>query len=158
LIEGSNLDDEGDYRPGRKAGLEAGVISPLLTVGLRKTNIRRISAKLGLPTHDKPSLACLASRIPYGSRIDAVVLEKIERSEEFLRGIGLRQVRVRYHGHVARIEVLEEDMDKLLARRDIVSEALKKIGFLYVTLDLLGYRTGSMNAVLKQEEEASGRR
>jgi pyridinium-3,5-biscarboxylic acid mononucleotide sulfurtransferase len=148
VIEGSNVDDQGDYRPGRRAGLEAGVISPLLEAGLTKTDIRHVSEALGLPTHDKPSLACLASRIPYGTRIDPDVLQRIDRSEEFLRSLGIRQVRVRYHGHVARIEVPEEELDKVMASRDEISEALKKIGFLYVTLDLKGYRTGSMNEVL----------
>ncbi len=119
--------------------------SPLLDAGLGKADIRAISADLGLPTHDKPSLACLASRIPYGTRIEAEVLERIERAEEFLRGLGIGQVRVRYHGQVARIEVVEEDFDKVMAAKDEISEALTKAGFLYVTLDLKGYRTGSMN-------------
>jgi pyridinium-3,5-biscarboxylic acid mononucleotide sulfurtransferase len=151
IAEGSNVDDQGDYRPGRRAGLEAGVVSPLLKAALTKADIRRISEALGLPTHNKPSLACLASRIPYGTRIEADVLERIERSEEFLRSLGIRQVRVRYHGHVARIEVPEEDLDRVMASRDAISDALKRIGFLYVTLDLKGYRTGSMNDVLPQD-------
>ncbi len=150
VLEGSNVDDQGDYRPGRRAGAEAGVISPLLRVGLSKADIRRISKDLGLPTHNKPSLACLASRIPYGTRIEAPVLGKIERSEGFLRSLGFRQVRVRYHGHVARIEVGEEDLEKAVATRKEITDALEKIGFLYVTLDLRGYRTGSMNDVLPQ--------
>jgi pyridinium-3,5-biscarboxylic acid mononucleotide sulfurtransferase len=151
VVEGSNVDDQGDYRPGRRAGIEAGVISPLLKAGLRKADIRQISAMLGLPTYDKPSLACLASRIPYGTRIEADVLGRIERSEEFLRSCGLRQVRVRYHGHVARIEVPEEELDKVMASRNEISDALTKIGFLYVTVDLKGYRTGSMNDVLPRD-------
>ena len=145
VLEGSNVDDRTDYRPGRRAGQELLVRSPLLDAGLSKADIRAISAALGLPTHDKPSLACLASRIPYGTRIEAEVLERIERAEEFLRGLGIGQVRVRYHGQVARIEVVEEDFDKVMAAKDEISEALTKAGFLYVTLDLKGYRTGSMN-------------
>ena len=113
-----------------------------------------MSEALGLPTHDKPSLACLASRIPYGTRIETEVLERIERAEEFLRSIGIGQVRVRYHGHVARIEVLEDDFGKVMALRDEIGDALKQIGFLYVTLDLKGYRTGSMNEGLAMNGKA----
>ncbi len=145
VAEGSNVDDQGDYRPGRRAGRELGIKSPLLEAGLTKGDIREISKQLGLPTHNKPSLACLASRIPYGTRIETDVLKRIEGSEQFLRGLGLGQVRVRYHGQVARIEVTEEDFDKVMAHRDEIGDALNKLGFLYVTLDLKGYRTGSMN-------------
>jgi uncharacterized protein len=145
VAEGSNVDDQGDYRPGRRAGMELGIKSPLLEAGLTKREIRRLSEELGLPTHDKPSLACLASRIPYGTRIEGEVLQRIEGAEEFLRSLGIGQVRVRYHGHMARIEVLEEDFGKVMALRDEIGGALKKIGFLYVALDLKGYRTGSMN-------------
>jgi uncharacterized protein len=145
VAEGSNVDDQGDYRPGRRAGTELGIKSPLLDAGLTKREIRQLSEELGLPTHDKPSLACLASRIPYGTRIEEEVLQRIEGAEEFLRSLGIGQVRVRYHGRVARIEVLEEDFGKVLALRDEIGNALKKLGFLYVTLDLKGYRTGSMN-------------
>jgi uncharacterized protein len=152
VLEGSNVDDQGDYRPGRRAGAEAGVISPLLQAGLSKSDIRRISKTLGLPTHDKPSLACLASRIPYGTRIEAPVLGKIERSEEYLKSIGFRQVRVRYHGHVARIEVGEEDLERAVAAREKITEHLGRFGFLYVTLDLKGYRTGSMNDIFSRAE------
>ncbi len=145
VVEGSNVDDQGDYRPGRRAGKELAIRSPLLEAGLTKRQIRQISEALGLPTHDKPSLACLASRIPYGTRVEADILHKIERSEEFLRSLGIGQVRVRYHGQVARIEVLEEDFDKVMTLKDDIADALNKAGFLYVTLDLKGYRTGSMN-------------
>jgi len=145
VLEGSNVDDRTDYRPGRRAGKELLVASPLLDAGLTKSEIREVSAALGLSTHDKPSLACLASRIPYGTRIEANVLKKIERAEEFLRSLGIGQVRVRYHGQVARIEVLEEDFEKVMASRDEIADALTEAGFLYVTLDLKGYRTGSMN-------------
>lgn len=151
VLEGSNVDDQRDYRPGRQAGLEAGVTSPLLEAGLTKADIRRISRALGLPTHDKPSLACLASRIPYGTRIEADILQKIGRAEEFLRSHGMHQVRVRYHGHVARIEVPEDEMDAVMGLREEITDSLLRMGFLYVTLDLKGYRTGSMNEVLLPE-------
>ncbi len=150
VAEGSNVDDQSDYRPGRRAGKELAVRSPLLEAGLTKARIREISQALGLPTHDKPSLACLASRIPYGTRVEADILQRIARSEEFLRGLGIGQVRVRYHGQIARIEVTEEDFEKVMAFRDQIADALNKAGFLYVTLDLKGYRTGSMNEGLER--------
>ncbi len=153
VVEGSNVDDQGDHRPGRRAGKELAVGSPLLEAGLTKRKIRQISEALGLPTHDKPSLACLASRIPYGTRVEAEILRKIERSEEFLHGLGIGQVRVRYHGQVARIEVPEADFDRVMASRDDIADALNKAGFLYVTLDLKGYRTGSMNEGLADGEK-----
>ncbi len=153
VLEGSNVDDQGDYRPGRRAGQELGIESPLLMAGLTKADIREISKQLGLPTHNKPSLACLASRIPYGTRIEADVLKRIEEAEQFLRSLGIGQVRVRYHGPVARIEVTDEDFDAVMARKDEIGDALNKIGFLYVTLDLKGYRTGSMNEGLVKEGE-----
>jgi pyridinium-3,5-biscarboxylic acid mononucleotide sulfurtransferase len=155
IFEGSNVDDQGDYRPGRRAGKELGVKSPLLYAGLNKQQIREVSKELNLPTHDKPSLACLASRIPYGTRIDNDVLKKIERSEEYLRSLGVGQLRVRYHGQVARIEISDEDLDKVITFRDEIGETLKQIGFLYVTLDLKGYRTGSMNEGLAGRSDLS---
>jgi pyridinium-3,5-biscarboxylic acid mononucleotide sulfurtransferase len=145
VAEGSNVDDQGDYRPGRRAGRELGIRSPLLEAGLTKSDIRQISKDLGLPTHSKPSLACLASRIPYGTRIEADVLKRIEGAEQYLRSLGMGQVRVRYHGQIARIEVTEEDFGRVMGLRDEIGETLTKLGFLYVTLDLKGYRTGSMN-------------
>jgi uncharacterized protein len=153
VVEGSNVDDQGDYRPGRRAGFELQIASPLLDVGLTKNEIRELSRRLGLPTHDKPSLACLSSRIPYGTRIEGDVLTRIGRSEEFIRSLGMKQVRVRYHDHIARIEVGEEDFDKILMYRDEIAEELKKFGFLYITLDLKGYRTGSMNEGLLPGDE-----
>jgi pyridinium-3,5-biscarboxylic acid mononucleotide sulfurtransferase len=145
VVEGSNVDDQGDYRPGRRAGLELEIVSPLLKANLNKKEIRALSRELGLPTHDKPSLACLSSRIPYGTKIEGDVLKRIGRSEDFIRDLGIRQVRVRFHDQVARIEVAEEDFDRVMACKDEIAEALKKFGFLYITLDLKGYRTGSMN-------------
>ncbi len=153
VVEGSNVDDQGDYRPGRRAGAELQVLSPLLEAKLTKKEIRVLSKQLGLPTHDKPSLACLSSRIPYGTRIEGEVLKRIERSEEFVRSLGIAQVRVRYHEHIARIEVGEEDFDKIMLYKDEIAEALKRFGFLYITLDLKGYRTGSMNEGLLLGDE-----
>jgi uncharacterized protein len=152
VAEGSNVDDRGDYRPGRRAGAELAVQSPLDEAGLTKAEIRAISAELGLPTYDKPSLACLASRIPYGTRIDAALLEQIGRAEQVLQDLGMGQVRVRYHGQVARIEGSEDDFDRVMQHKEEIAEALTKLGFLYVTLDLKGYRTGSMNEGLDDLE------
>ena len=145
ILEGSNLDDMDDFRPGRKACLEQNVISPLLMAELTKKEIRELSKRLGLPTHNKPSFACLSSRVPYGTEIDNDVLKRIECSEDFIRGFGVRQLRVRYHGAVARIEVLPEDFPVILANRAAITEALSNFGFSYITLDLKGYKTGSMN-------------
>ncbi|OGP53623.1 MAG: TIGR00268 family protein [Deltaproteobacteria bacterium RBG_13_52_11] len=145
VVEGSNFDDMDDFRPGRKACSEQGVRSPLLEAGLTKGEIRELSEALSLPTHDKPSFACLSSRVPYGTAIDTTILKKIERSEDFIQSIGIRQVRVRYHGNVARIEVLDKDFDVIMANREKITEVLNQYGFLYVVLDLKGYRTGSMN-------------
>lgn len=145
VVEGANLDDMDDFRPGRKACSEQGVKSPLLEAGLTKAEIRELSEMLALPTHDKPSFACLSSRVPYGTAIDEKILKRIERSEDFIQGLGIRQVRVRYHDNVARIEVLDKDFDAIMAQRDKITKALKHYGFHYVVLDLKGYRTGSMN-------------
>jgi uncharacterized protein len=145
VVEGSNLDDMGDFRPGRKACTEQNIRSPLLEAGLTKKEIRDLSKALSLPTHDKPAFACLSSRIPYGVAIDEQVLKKIERSEDFLQGLGIRQMRVRHHGSIARIEVVPEDFEKVITHREIISEALQTYGFSYAVLDLQGYRMGSMN-------------
>jgi pyridinium-3,5-biscarboxylic acid mononucleotide sulfurtransferase len=145
VLEGSNLDDTNDFRPGRKACVEKGVLSPLLMAELTKGDIRRLSKALDLPTHDKPSLACLSSRIPYGTPIDLSTLKRIEEAEELIRGSGIRQVRVRYHGAIARIEVPEEELGAVMEQRGVIAEGLKRLGFIYVALDLAGYRTGSMN-------------
>lgn len=145
VVEGSNLDDMDDFRPGRKACTEQNVISPLLAAKLTKRQIRELSKKFSLPTHDKPSFACLSSRIPYGTVINSEILKKIEHSEDFVRSLGIRQVRVRYHGKIARIEVLTEDFDTIITNKTKILEALQQYGFSSVTLDLKGYRTGSMN-------------
>lgn len=150
VIEGSNRDDTGDYRPGMRALRELGIRSPLLEQGLGKEEIRLLSRELGLPTWDKPALACLASRFVYGEAITDEGLSRVDRAEQLLFGLGFRQLRVRVHGDLARIEVLPEELDRLMAAetRSLVYEYLKDYGFRYVTLDLRGYRTGSMNEVL----------
>ena len=145
LVEGSNTDDASDYRPGMKALAELNVKSPLRAIGLSKFEIRVLSRAMNLPTWNKPSMACLASRIPYGESLTAQKLSQVEQSEEFLRGKGFNQLRVRVHGKIARIEVLPEDFPKLLKIREEISARLKELGFDYVTLDLQGYRTGSLN-------------
>ena len=158
VLEGSNMDDDGDYRPGRRAIRELGILSPLHDVGLTKAEIRTLSREMGLPTSDKPSFACLASRFPYGERITAAGLERVEKAEQWLldAGFGLRQLRVRSHGDMARIEVPPEDIPRLAARAAEIAAAFKDLGFAYVTLDLLGYRTGSMNETLPEAGSRSG--
>jgi len=155
VLEGSNVDDDGDYRPGRRAIMELGVRSPLHEVNLTKADIRVLSKKIGLPTADKPSFACLASRFPYGERITASGLARVERAEEWLMdaGLGLAQMRVRSHGDMARIEVPPADIPRLAARAEEIAAALKSFGFAYVALDLQGYRTGSMNETLPAAEK-----
>jgi len=158
VLEGSNVDDDGDYRPGRRAIRELGVASPLHEAGLTKAEIRALSRKMGLPTAGKPSFACLASRFPYGERITAAGLERVERAERWLldAGLGLTQLRVRSHGDMARIEVPPEAIPRLAARADEIAAALKALGFAYVALDLQGYRTGSMNEGLPETGSRRG--
>ena len=150
VVDGCNLDDVGDYRPGRRAASEHGVRSPLIDAGLTKDEIRALSKERGLPTWDKPAMACLSSRIPYGSPVTIEALDQIEAAEMFLRSLGLRQLRVRHHGQVARIELDESGMAVLMngGRRNAVVSRFKELGFAYVTLDLAGFRSGSMNDVL----------
>jgi uncharacterized protein len=151
VADGCNVDDIGDYRPGRRAAAEHGVRSPLIEAGLTKDEIRALSKERGLPTWDKPAMACLSSRIPYGSPVTIEALDQIEAAEAFLRSLGLRQLRVRHHGQVARIELDEGGMAVLMrdGRRQSVVARFKELGFAYVTLDLTGFRSGSMNEVLK---------
>lgn len=150
VAEGSNVDDLGDYRPGLRAIAELGVQSPLREAGLTKGDIRELSRELGLPTADKPSFACLASRIPYGEAITAKKLSMVDLSEQLLLEKGFHQFRVRVHGDLARIELLPEEMERMMekALREEVYEQMKQIGFSYVALDLKGYRTGSLNEQL----------
>ena len=147
ILDGTNADDVRDVRPGARAAAECGVVSPLLKAGLTKADIRSSSRQMGLPTADKPAMACLASRFPYGTRITPAGLHAVDRVEDALRRLGFRQVRVRHHGSVARIEVDAADIRRLwipALRRSIVKLA-KRQGFLYIAADLEGYRTGSMN-------------
>jgi len=150
LADGFNADDVGDYRPGAVAARERGVRSPLLEAGLTKQEIRAFSREMGLPTWDKPAMACLSSRVPYGERISREKLEQIDRAEQLLRELGYRQLRVRHHGDVARIELAPDDMARFFAEglAEPVSRRVKELGFKYVTLDLQGYRSGSMKEVL----------
>jgi uncharacterized protein len=151
VADGSNVDDLGDYRPGKKALEELGVISPLKDAGMGKQDIRALSRIMGLPTWDKPAFACLASRFPYGETINCEKLGMVEKAEQFLIDIGFRQVRVRHHGNIARIEVPPEDRPKFfdVDLMDRIYARFKEIGFAYTSLDLKGYRTGSMNETLK---------
>ena len=150
VADGANTDDLGDYRPGADAAAELGVRSPLQEAALTKDEIRYLSKGLGLSTWDKPALACLSSRFPYGTRITPERLSKVAKGEELLRAMGLKQLRVRYHGDIVRIELLPADIGRFMepGLRAEVVDGFKKIGFTYVTIDLQGYRTGSMNEVL----------
>ena len=148
VVDGCNLDDTGDFRPGRRAATQHGVRSPLVEAGLTKEDIRALSRERGLPTWDKPAMACLSSRIPYGTPVTVEALGRIGDAEAYLRSLGLRQLRVRHHEDVARIETDEAGLELLIARRAEVVERLKALGYLYVTLDLAGYRSGSLNAAL----------
>jgi len=147
VADGSNLDDTGDFRPGMEAARELGVRSPLLEAGLTKGDVRELSRWMKLPTWDKPSFACLSSRFPYGTEITLPRLEQVRRAEDDLRRLGFRQLRVRYHGELARVEVEPKEIPRLLdgGLREQVVRCLKDAGFIYVTLDLQGYRTGAMN-------------
>ena len=154
VADGANFDDRGDYRPGMHAGRELGVRSPLLEAGFTKEDIREASRRLGLPTWNKPSLACLASRFPYGTEISSPRLRQVEKAEDHLRGLGFGQLRVRYQGDLARVEVESSEIPRLLEAglRAEVVRGLKEAGFVYVTLDLQGYRTGAMNETLSPPE------
>lgn len=157
IVDGSNADDRKDYRPGMKANLELGILSPLQEAGFTKAEIRSLSKKFGLPTWNQPALACLASRIPYGTRIIPEILERIDAAESAVRGLGFEQVRVRHHGNIARIEIPAESLAKFVqsaADNGLVTK-LKSIGYAYVTLDLEGYRTGSMNETLDGKKKAA---
>ncbi len=158
VIDGCNIDDTGDFRPGQRAAAEYGVRSPLVEAGLTKDDIRALSRERGLPTWDKPAMACLSSRIPYGTPVTVEALGRIGEAEAYLRTLGLRQLRVRHHSlpvgeDVARIETDEAGLELLIARRAEVVERLKALGYLYVTLDLAGYRSGSLNAALGRKAD-----
>jgi uncharacterized protein len=156
IAEGSNVDDRGDYRPGRRALRELGVRSPLDEAGLTKAEVRELSRLLGLPTWDRPSLACLASRFPYGTKITREKLSQVDRAEEALRSMGIREVRVRHHGDVARVEVGAAELGRVANElREEVVRRVKEAGYAYVALDLEGYRTGAMNEVLGDKTVAT---
>lgn len=153
VIEGTNYDDLNDFRPGLRAIKELGVKSPLKEAGLTKSEIRQASKKIGLYTWDKPSLACLSSRFPYGEAITKQKIKMVQRAEQVLKDSGFPQYRVRHHGDIARIEIdpAQFNMFSNEQLRKLVTSELKHIGYTYVTLDLMGYRTGSMNELLKKE-------
>lgn len=155
VVEGSTLDDMSDHRPGRKAIKELDVRSPLEETGFGKEEIRLLSRQMNLPTWNRPSFACLASRFPYGETITEEGLKMVDQAEQFLFNLGFRQVRVRHHGRMARIETTKPDMRRLLEPnlRGRINQELKRIGFTYVALDLEGYRSGSMNEVLPDQKK-----
>ena len=150
IADGTNADDVYDHRPGLQAAAEQGVRSPLKESNLTKSDIRELSQRMNLPTWNKPSFACLASRFPYGSTITREKLTIVDEAEQFLRELGIQQFRVRHHDQIARIEISLEDMEKFISDgiREQIVEKFKELGYTYVTLDLSGYRTGSMNEVL----------
>jgi uncharacterized protein len=150
VVDGNNLDDTGDYRPGRQAGAELEIRSPLIEAGLRKDDIRELSRLHGLPTWNQAASACLSSRIPYGSAVTVEKLRMIDRGEEVLRGLGFHQFRVRHHGDVARIEFAPEEMPKALSVEmfETLGREFRHIGFPFVAVDTQGYRTGALNEVL----------
>ena len=152
VVDGNNLDDTGDYRPGRQAGRELEVRSPLIEAELTKEEIRKLSQRQGLPTWDQPASACLSSRIPYGSSVTVEKLRMIDQGEEIMRGLGFSQTRVRHHGEIARIEIAREELSKVFSMDmfDRLSREFKRIGFRFVAIDVDGYRTGALNEVLTQ--------
>jgi uncharacterized protein len=150
VVDGANADDEGDYRPGRKAAKELHVVSPLSDAGITKDEVRELALHLELPSWDKPALACLSSRFPYGQEITPEKLTQVARAEEFMRNEGFKQVRVRHHGEIARLEVGPQELERAFAERERITAELLDAGFLYVALDLAGYKSGSLNAALKK--------
>lgn len=149
IADGSNLDDEADYRPGERAMKELGIRSPLREAHLYKSEIRELSREMGLPTWDRPSQACIATRIPYGEALTKDKIHMVRGAEQALHCFGFSQLRVRYHGNLARIEVPEKELSDALKYRAEIVETVKKAGFTYIALDLQGFRSGSMNEVLK---------
>jgi pyridinium-3,5-biscarboxylic acid mononucleotide sulfurtransferase len=151
IAEGSNAEDGGDYRPGKRAVLELEVISPLAEAGLTKKDVRALAKALGLPSWDRPSAPCLATRFPYGTPVSLEGIEQIAKGEAFLNGRGYETVRVRHYGSLARLEVAPEAITRLASEREVVAEYFKSIGFTHVAVDLLGYRSGSLNEGLVQK-------
>jgi uncharacterized protein len=154
VADGLNLDDRGDFRPGAKAADDAGVRHPLLEAAFAKSDVRALAQELGLPNWDKPALACLSSRIPYGTAVTVPRLDRIGRAEAAVQRLGFASVRVRFHDDAARIEVPPADLERLFAQRDAVVRAVKDAGFVYVALDLQGYRSGSSNETLRAPSPA----
>jgi len=154
VLDGSNVDDATDFRPGSRAAAELGVRSPLAETGFTKHEIREMAALLGLPNWDKPSMACLASRFPYGEMITEDRLHRVAQAEDALRSMGLKQFRVRAHGDVARLEVEPDEMQAAWDMREVVTSAIKHAGFTFVAQDLDGYRSGALNEVLSVEDRS----
>jgi len=154
IIDGTNLDDIGDIRPGRKAAAEYGVRSPLIEAQFTKQDVRDLARQIGLPNWDKPSAACLSSRIPHGTPVTIQLLSQVEQAELVLHGLGIRQARVRHHGEMARLEVPPDDFETVLSQREKVVEQLRAIGYTFVALDLVGYRMGSLNELVKAQSAA----
>jgi uncharacterized protein len=149
VVDGNNADDVGDHRPGRRAAAEHGVRSPLHEAGLAKAEIRTLAREMGLSLWDKPAAACLSSRLPYGTAVTAEALAQVEAAESYLRGLGFRQLRVRHHGQIGRLELEPADFAGALEQRDAIVAKLREIGFAYVALDLAGFRSGSLNDALR---------
>ena len=152
VVSGANADDVGDFRPGIQAGEELGVRSPLLEAGLTKDDVRAASKQMGLPTWQKPAMACLASRVPYGQPIDAEKLSRVERAEYVLKDLGLAQCRVRDHGTLARIEVSADALARVASLGEAITGPIKALGYTYVAVDMDGFRSGSMNELLAPRE------
>jgi uncharacterized protein len=148
VLDGTNADDVGDFRPGRDAAAEHGIRSPLMEAGITKNEVRALAKKFGLPNWNKPSAACLSSRIPYGTQVTVPLLSQIERAEDALRNLGFQQLRVRHHQDLARIEVNPVDFPRVLEYRQRIIQSLKAIGYAYITIDLAGFRSGSLNETL----------
>lgn len=156
VVNGANTDDQGDYRPGMVAASEHRVRSPMVEAGLTKADVRAIAKSLDIPIWDKPAQPCLSSRIPYGTPVTAENLAKIEQAEEFLRGLGLKEIRARHHDKLCRIEVGEDEIDFAFGHRKEIVAAVKKIGYLWVSMDMLGLRSGSLNDGLNLQESNIG--
>jgi uncharacterized protein len=154
VVDGTNLDDAGDHRPGRRAAIEYGVRSPLVEAQFTKQDIRALARELGLPNWDKPAAACLSSRIPYGTPITIQLLSQVEQAEMLLHSLGIRQVRVRHHGDIARLEVDPVSFETLLAHREHIVKIFHNLGFTFIALDLDGYKTGNLNQLAKATYES----
>jgi uncharacterized protein len=154
VFDGSNFDDRNDHRPGMRAAKQLGVVSPLKQAELTKDDIREISKEFGLSTWDKPSFACLSSRFPYGTKITPEKLVVIGAAEDYIRDLGFNELRVRHHDNIARIEIGKADLEKIIPYADKIVEKVKSLGFLYVTLDLAGFKTGSMNYTLSEDQKS----